>query len=133
MFWIPPLLLKSQSASSALVHACRGNDSYLLNVKHRYWSVSLQGPHPDKTMVAGNVRSLVHRQNQRNRGPWQDSLLCPSKRCVSVLAGVRNSSQGGCSVASTLQGHNSTSSSSLNNSYDADITHRVTSTPSATQ
>jgi len=42
-------------------------------------------------------------------------------------------SQGGSSVPSTIQGQNSTPSSSLNNSRVADINERVTSTPSATQ
>jgi hypothetical protein len=62
-----------------------------------------------------------------------NSQLHPGKRCVSVLAGERDSSQEGSSVASTIQGQNSTPSSSRNNSVVADITPRATSTPSATQ
>jgi hypothetical protein len=62
-----------------------------------------------------------------------NSQLPPDKRRVSVPAGERDSSQGGSCIASTIQGHNSTPSSSLNNSSVADITQRVTSTPSATQ
>jgi len=56
-----------------------------------------------------------------------------STRRISVPAGGRDSSQGGSSTASSIQGQKCTPSSSLNNSRVADITHRVTSTPSATQ
>jgi hypothetical protein len=63
----------------------------------------------------------------------ENSQLPPAKRRISVPAGERDSSQGGSSVASTIQGQNSTPSSLLNNSRVADITERVTSTPSVTQ
>jgi hypothetical protein len=92
-----------------------------------------QSTHPDTTPVVRNVRSLANRQNQQKRGPSGNSQLPPPKRRVSVPAGERDSSQGGSSVRSTIQGQNSTPSSSLNNSRVADITQRVTSTPSATQ
>jgi hypothetical protein len=85
------------------------------------------------TPVVQNVRSLVTRQNQQKRGPWGNSHLPPAKRGVSVLVGERDSSQGESSVPSTIQGQNSTPSSSLNNSRIADINQRVTSTLSATQ
>jgi len=62
-----------------------------------------------------------------------NSQLPPAQRRISVLAGERDSSQGGSSVASTIQCQNSTPSSSLNNSRFADITQPVTSTPSTTQ
>jgi len=62
-----------------------------------------------------------------------ESQLPPAKRRVSVPAGERDSSQGGSSVPSTIQGQNSTPSSLLNNSRIADITQHVTSTLSATQ
>jgi len=60
-----------------------------------------------------------------------NSELLPANRHVRVPAGEKNSSQGGSFVPSTIQGYNSTSPSSLNNSRAADITERVTSTPSA--
>jgi hypothetical protein len=67
------------------------------------------------------------------RGPLGNSQLPPAKRCISVLAGKRDSYQRGSSITSTIRGQNSIPSSSLNNSCIADITQRVTSTPSATQ
>ena len=92
-----------------------------------------ESPHPDTTPVIRTVRRLANRQNQQKRGPSGDSQLPPAKRCISLLAAGRDSSQGGSSLRSTLRGQNSTPSSSLNNSRVADITHRVTSNPSATQ
>jgi len=92
-----------------------------------------QSPHPDTTPVIRNDRSLVNRQNRQKRGPSGNSQLAPAKRRISVPAGERDSSQGGSSVASTIQGQNSTPISSLNNSHVADINQRVTSTLSATQ
>jgi hypothetical protein len=92
-----------------------------------------QSSHPDTTPVVRNVRSLANRQNQQKRGPSGNSQLPPAKRRVSVPVGERDSSQGESSVPSTIQGQNSTPSSSLNNSRVADINQRVTSTPSATQ
>jgi len=91
-----------------------------------------QSPHPDTTPVVRNVRSLAHRHNQK-RGPLRNSQLPPTKKRISVPAGERDSSQGGSSIPSTIQGQNSTPSSSLNNSRIADITQCVTCTPSATQ
>ena len=92
-----------------------------------------QSPHPDTTLVVRNVRSFANCQNQQKHGPSGNSQLLPAKRRVSVPVGERDSSQGESSVPSTMQGQNSTPSSSLNNSRVADITQRVTSTPSATQ
>jgi hypothetical protein len=91
-----------------------------------------QSPHPDTTPVVQNVRTLANRQNQQKSGPSGNSQLPPAKRRVSVPAGERDSSQGGSSVPSTIQGQNSTALSSLNNSHVADITKRVASTLSAT-
>jgi len=65
--------------------------------------------------------------------PSGNSQLPPAKRRSSVLAGERDSSQGGSSIASAIQGQNSTPSPSLNNSRIADITQRVTPTLYATQ
>jgi len=92
-----------------------------------------QSSHHDTTPVVRNVRSLVNRQNQQKRGPLGNSQLPPAKRRVSVPVGERDSSPGESSVPSTIQGQNSTPSSSLNNSRVTDINQRVTSTPSATQ
>jgi len=92
-----------------------------------------QSPHPDTTPVVRNVRSLSNRQNQQKHGHSGNSQLPPAKRRVSVPAGERDSSQGGSFVSSTIQGQNSTPSSSLNNSRVADITQRVAATPSTTQ
>jgi len=84
-----------------------------------------QSPNPVTSPVVRNDQS---RQNQQTQGPSGNSQLPPAKRRVSVPAGKRDSSQGGSSVASTIQGQNSTPSSSLNNSRVADIipsaTHR---------
>ena len=92
-----------------------------------------QSPHLDMTLVVQHVRSLANRQNQQKSGPLADSQFRPAKRRVSVPAGERDSTQGGSSVASTIQGQDSIPSSSLNNSRVADITQPVTSTPSSTQ
>jgi len=92
-----------------------------------------QSPHPVTSPVVRNVRSLGNRWNLQKRGPSGISQLPPAKWRVSVPAGERDSSQGGSSLASTIQGQNSTPSSSLNNSRVADITQNITSTPSATK
>ena len=92
-----------------------------------------QSSHPDTTPVVRNVRSLSNRQNQQKRGPSGNSQLPPAKRRVSVPVGERDSCQGESSVPSTIQGQNSTPSSSLNNSRIADINQSMTATPSATQ
>jgi len=86
-----------------------------------------EGTHPITSPVEQNVRNLANRQNQQMRGLSGNSQLLPAKRPVSVPAGERDSSQGGSSVASTIQGENSTPLSLLNNSRVSDIT------PSATQ
>jgi len=86
-----------------------------------------QSPHPGTTPVVRIV------QKQQKRRPSGNSQHPPAKRRVSAPAGERDSSQGESSVASTIPGQNSTPSSSLNNSGVADITQRVTVTPSATQ
>jgi len=102
-------------------------------MEHQYQTMPSERPHLDTTLVVRNVRSLANRQNQQKHGPSGNSQLPPAKRHVSVLAGERDSSQEGSSAASTIQGQNSIPSSALNNSRIADITQRVTSTPSATQ
>ena len=89
--------------------------------------------HPDTTPVRRNVQSLANRQNQHKRGPSGTSQQPPAKIRISVPAGERDSSPGGSSVASSIPGQNSTPSSLLISSHVADITHRVASTPSATQ
>jgi hypothetical protein len=89
--------------------------------------------HPETNPVVLNVRSLGNRQNQPMLEPSANSQNPPPKRGISVPPGEWNSSQGGISVHSTIQGQNSTPSSLLNNFRVADITLRVTSTPSATQ
>ena len=84
------------------------------------------------TPVIWNFRSLANRHHQQQRGPSGNSQLPPGKWCISVLASERDFSQGLSSVASTIQGHNSTASFLLKNSCVADITQRVTSTPCST-
>jgi len=79
-----------------------------------------------------NVRSLPNCQNQQKGGPWGNSQLPPTKTRVFVPPRERDTSQGGSSVPSTIQGENSTPLSSLNNSRVADITQRLVSTPSTT-
>jgi hypothetical protein len=125
--------LKQESTSPAGAYACRGNYSYSPNVKHPYWMMPSQSPHPVTPPVIRNIPSLGNRQNQQKHGLSRNSQPPPAKRRVSILAGKRDSYQGGSSVASPIQGQNSTPSSSLNNSPVADITQRVTSTPSARQ
>jgi len=92
-----------------------------------------QSPHPGTTPVVRNVRSLADHHNQQRRGRSGNSQLPPAKRRVSVPVGKRDYSQGGNCVPSTIQGQKSTPSSSLTDSCVADINHRVTSTPPATQ
>jgi len=62
-----------------------------------------------------------------------NSQLPPGKSHITILAAKRDSSQGGCSVVSKIQGQNPTPSSLLNHSQIADITQHVTSTLSNTQ
>jgi len=92
-----------------------------------------QSPHPVTTPVVRNVRTPANHLKQHKHRPPGNSQLLPAKRCVSVPAAGRDSSQDGSSVASTIQGQNCTPSSSLNNSRVADITQPLTSNPSATQ
>jgi hypothetical protein len=92
-----------------------------------------QSPHLDTTPVVQNVRSLANRQNQQKRCPLGNSQHQPAERRFSVPAGMRDSTQEGSSVASTIQGQNTIPPSSLNNSRVADITQRMPSTTSATQ
>jgi len=91
-----------------------------------------QRPYSDITLVLRIAWSLANRQNQQTRGPLGNSQLPPAERRISVLASERDSSQGGSSVPSTIEGQNSTPSFLLNNSGFVDITQRVTSTPSTT-
>jgi hypothetical protein len=86
-----------------------------------------QSLHPGTTPVVRIV------QTQQKHRPSGNSQLPPAKRRVSAPAGKRDSSQGESSGSSKIPGQNSTPSSSLNNSGVADITQRVTVTPSATQ
>jgi hypothetical protein len=92
-----------------------------------------QSRHPDTTPVIRNVGSVANRQNQQKRGSSVNSQLPPAKRRVLVPADERDSSQGGSFVPSTIQGHHSTPSSSLNNPRVANITEHVTYTLSAIQ
>jgi len=92
-----------------------------------------QSPHPDTTPVVRHVRSLANHPNQQMCRPSRNSPLAPAKGRVSVPAGERVPPQGGTSAASSIQGQNSTPSSSLNNCHVADITQRVASALSSTQ
>jgi hypothetical protein len=92
-----------------------------------------QSPHPDTTLVVRNVRTVANRENPQKRGPSGNSQLPSAMRLISVPVGERDSSQGESYVPSTIQGQNSTPSSSLNNSRIADINQHMTSTPSTTQ
>jgi hypothetical protein len=53
-----------------------------------------QSLHPFTSTVVQNVRSLANHQNQQKGGPLGNSQHPPAKRCVSVPAGKRDSSQG---------------------------------------
>jgi hypothetical protein len=117
----------------AVAYSCRGYYSYLLNVQHLYRNMPCQSSHPGTTPVIRNVGSLAYRQNQQKHGSSGNSQLPPAKRRIVVPADERDSSQGGSFVPSTIQGHHSTPSSSLNNSRVAKITEHVTYTPSAIQ
>ena len=89
--------------------------------------------HPCPTPVVQNDWILTKQQNQQNRGPSGSYQLPPASRRISVPVGERDSSQGGSSVASTMQSQNCNPSSALNNSRVADITQCITSSPSGTQ
>jgi len=95
--------------------------------------MSSQCPYPYKTPALWSVRRLGNHQIQHNLAPSGTWQLTPAERRVSVPAGERDTSQAGSSIAATIQGQNCTPCPSLNNSRIADITQRVTSTPSATQ
>jgi len=130
---LPPWSLKQEYTSPAFEYACRGNYSYSLNDEHPYRIMPSQSPHPVTSPVVWNFQSLANCQNQQMRGPSGNSQLLPAKRRVSVPAGERDSFQWGSSVASTMQGQNSTPSSSPNHSRVAGITQRAISTTSTTQ
>jgi len=117
----------------AVAYACRGYYSYLLNVEHPCWNMPSQSLHSDTTPVIQNVQSVANHQNQQSGTPSGNSQLPPAKRCISVPAGKRDSSHGGSSVPSTIQGYNSIPLSSQNNFCVADITQHVISTPSSTE
>jgi len=116
----------------AVGYAGRGHYSNVLNIEHLYRTIPSQSPHPDTTPAIRNVRSLANHQKQQTCGPLGNSQLPPADRRVSVPAGERDTSPGGSSIPSTIQGQNSTPLSSLNNSRVADITEHVASTPSTT-
>jgi hypothetical protein len=61
-----------------------------------------------------------------------NSQLPPAKTLVSAPTGKSHTSQGGSSVACSIPGQNSTPLALLNNSGVADMTQRMTVTPSAT-
>ena len=65
------------------------------------------------TLVVRNVSSIANRQNQQKCGPTGNSQLLPEKKRVSLLAGRRDSNQGGSPVATAIQRQNGTDSSSL--------------------
>jgi hypothetical protein len=87
---------------------------------------------PDTILDVQDIRSLPNRQNHPYRGSVRNSQLRPTKRRISVPAAERDTSQRGSSVHSTIQGQNSTPSSSLYNSRITDITQPGPSTLSAT-
>ena len=117
----------------AAAYACTGNHSCILNMEHQYRTMPSECPQLDTTLVLRNVRSLPNCQNQQKRGPSGNSQLPTAKAQVSHPPGERDCSEGGSSVATTIQGVNSIPSSSLNNSRVADITQRVTSTQYASR
>ena len=114
-------------------YAWKGNYSCSVNVEHLYRMMPSPTCQPLRSLVVRNVGSLANHQNQQKCGPRCNSQRPPAKTQVSVPAGERDSTQAGSSVASTIQGQNSTASSSLNNSRVADNTECVTSAPSTTQ
>jgi len=106
--WIPSSSLNLESTSPAIEYACGGNYSFILNVQHPYRTMPSQSPHPDSSLVVRNIGSLANHQNQQNCVPSGNIQLLPAKRRVSILAGQRDYSHGGSSVASTIEGQNST-------------------------
>jgi len=130
--WIHPLPVKSECISPAVVYSCRGHCSYILHVKHLFWPMLSQSSRPDTTPVVWNIQSLGNHQNEWKHAPARNTQLPHAKRCISVPAGERDSSQGVSSVASAIQDQNSTPSSWQNNSRITDITQPVASTLSTT-
>jgi len=102
-------------------------------MEHQYRTMPSERPHPGMITVVQNVRSLATRQREHKSEHSGNSEQPTAKRCISVLAGEGDSSQGTSSITSTIQGQNSTPSSLLNNSRVAVITQHVTSTLSTTQ
>jgi len=88
---------------------------------------------PDTAPVVWNVRSRANSLNPQKHAASGNSPIPPAKRHISVPAGERDSSAGGSSVGSTIQGPNSAPSTLLNNSSIAEITQCLTATLSATQ
>jgi hypothetical protein len=128
----PPWSLKLESTSPVVAYPYTGTDFYILNIELVYQTMPSRSPHRDPTSDVRNVRSPSNCQNQQQHGPSGNSQLPPAKRRVSVPAGERDSSQGGSSIPSTIQGQNDTRSSSLSISCVADVTQHVTTNPSAT-
>jgi hypothetical protein len=121
------------STLPTVVYACSGNCFYSLNVEHPYQTITYQHLHRETSLVVQNVSSLGKRHTQQMHRPSGNSQHSSVKRRISILAGERDSYQGGSSVAATIQGQNSTPSSLLKNYHIADNTQQVTFTPSATQ
>jgi len=92
-----------------------------------------QSRHPDRTADLRNVGTTANSQNHQILGHSGDSQHRPAKGCIWVPACESNSSDEGSSIASTIQGQNSTPSSSLKKSHVADITNCMAFTPAATQ
>jgi hypothetical protein len=130
--WITCWSLNSESTSPAVAYASGGNDTYIRNVKPLYLCIPFNCTHPDMTPVIRNVRNHANRQNQVKHAPLGNSQLLRAKSLVFIPAGKRDSSQRGSSIASAIQGQNSTPSSMLYNSHIVDLAQHVTSTPSTT-
>jgi hypothetical protein len=128
---IPPWLPKWESASRTIAYAWKENYTHSVHVEHLDRLMPFQFPCPGSSLVVLHVQILVNRQNQPMGRPLGNSQFPPAERRVSIPAGGRFSSQGWSSVPCSIQGQNSTSVSSLNDSRVGDITQLMTSTQSA--
>jgi len=121
-----PWSLTLQSTLPAVAYECRDNYCCIFNVEYLYQTWRSERPRPDTSPVVQDAWSLGNLLNQPKCGHSGNSQHRLTTRRVSVLAGKRDSTQGGSSIASTIQGKNSMPSFSRNTSPVAVLTEPMT-------
>jgi hypothetical protein len=122
---IPPWTIQSVSILPAIVYTCRENHPHNPNVEHWYRTEPSRSLHCNMTPFVWNVRSLANSHNPELCGLMGNSQHPATMTPISVPPGERYSTQGGSSVAWTIQLRNITHASSPNISYVRYITQWV--------